>query len=86
MLLSRGRRSAWLLCIIVRRSNGRNIERIRELNAAESGERTNDTKHSVGVTSGNETMTALVTTVKETENQVLILSFGVGGKVRPGSA
>lgn len=43
MLLSRGRRSAWLLCIIVRRSNGRNIERIRELNAAESGERTNDT-------------------------------------------
>lgn len=52
----------------------------------QSGERTNDTEHSVGVTIRNETMTALATTVKEMENQVLILSFGVGGKVRPGSA
>lgn len=37
------------------------IERFKEF-----GERTNDTEHSVGVTVGNETWTALVATLKET--------------------
>lgn len=53
-------------CIIVRRSKAETYRKDKRIkHFKESGERTND-RHSIRVTTGNETLTALVTTSKET--------------------